>query len=246
MHLFVNANYPFMKWRKYGYIFSFTTLGDRDDRPRNQGGAEVERRLHGRDARPGPRRAGRVGRRPARRARPVGLGSAEIQRFGESNDFLIRVDRDEVRGADGEQGRSRGSEPGSPDRRSRCGARKTSAPRSGPNSNGAPRRRWRSGSWRSSSTSACATSSGSRRRACIALFHDVLFVIGAMTILNREFSLNVVAALLTIAGFSINDTIIVFDRIRENDADLAPRELLRRRGPERSTRRCPARSSRPA
>jgi len=50
----------------------------------------------------------------------------------------------------------------------------------------------------------------------IALFHDVLIVIGAMAITGREFDLTVVAAILTVAGYSINDTVVIYDRIREN------------------------------
>ncbi len=52
--------------------------------------------------------------------------------------------------------------------------------------------------------------------AVIALIHDVLVVLGAISLTNREMSLPVLAALLTIVGYSINDTIVVFDRIREN------------------------------
>ena len=48
-----------------------------------------------------------------------------------------------------------------------------------------------------------------------ALFHDVVVTLGALMFTGREVSLTVVAALLTIAGYSINDTIVVFDRIRE-------------------------------
>jgi len=51
--------------------------------------------------------------------------------------------------------------------------------------------------------------------AVVALFHDVFVTLGVLCFTNREISLTVVAALLTIAGFSINDTIVVFDRIRE-------------------------------
>jgi len=51
--------------------------------------------------------------------------------------------------------------------------------------------------------------------AVVALFHDVFVTLGVLCFLNREVSLTVVAALLTIAGYSINDTIVVFDRIRE-------------------------------
>ena len=52
--------------------------------------------------------------------------------------------------------------------------------------------------------------------AIIALVHDVLVVIGMFSIFDKEFSLTVVAALLTVVGYSLNDTIVVFDRIREN------------------------------
>lgn len=48
-----------------------------------------------------------------------------------------------------------------------------------------------------------------------ALLHDVIVTVGALMLTGREISLTVVAALLTIAGYSINDTIVVFDRIRE-------------------------------
>lgn len=50
----------------------------------------------------------------------------------------------------------------------------------------------------------------------IALIHDVLFTLGFLSITNREISTSVIAALLTLIGYSINDTIVVFDRIREN------------------------------
>jgi len=49
-----------------------------------------------------------------------------------------------------------------------------------------------------------------------AIAHDVIVTLGALSIANREMSLPVLAALLTIVGYSINDTIVVFDRIREN------------------------------
>lgn len=52
--------------------------------------------------------------------------------------------------------------------------------------------------------------------AVIALFHDVFITVGLLTIFGREISLPVVAALLTIVGYSINDTIVISDRIREN------------------------------
>jgi len=52
--------------------------------------------------------------------------------------------------------------------------------------------------------------------AIIALIHDVLVTLGAFSVTNREISLPIVAAFLTIVGYSINDTIVIYDRIREN------------------------------
>ncbi|MFW5908216.1 MAG: protein translocase subunit SecF [Desulfosalsimonas sp.] len=52
--------------------------------------------------------------------------------------------------------------------------------------------------------------------AIVALIHDVIITVGVFTILGKEFSLPIVAALLTIIGYSLNDTIVIFDRIREN------------------------------
>lgn len=50
----------------------------------------------------------------------------------------------------------------------------------------------------------------------VALVHDVIVTIGVLSLLDREFSLTIIAALLTIVGYSINDTIVIYDRIREN------------------------------
>jgi len=52
--------------------------------------------------------------------------------------------------------------------------------------------------------------------AIVALIHDVTITVGIFSIFDKEFTLPVIAALLTIIGYSLNDTIIVFDRIREN------------------------------
>jgi preprotein translocase subunit SecF len=52
--------------------------------------------------------------------------------------------------------------------------------------------------------------------AVIAVFHDTIITIGLFSLFNKEISLTVVAALLTLVGYSMNDTIVVFDRIREN------------------------------
>jgi len=61
--------------------------------------------------------------------------------------------------------------------------------------------------------------------AVIAVFHDTIITIGLFSIFNKEISLTVVAALLTLVGYSMNDTIVVFDRIREN-LKLMRRESL--------------------
>ena len=52
--------------------------------------------------------------------------------------------------------------------------------------------------------------------AIVALIHDVTITVGIFSLLDKEFTLAIIAALLTIIGYSLNDTIIVFDRIREN------------------------------
>ncbi|MBB6145464.1 preprotein translocase subunit SecF [Silvibacterium bohemicum] len=52
--------------------------------------------------------------------------------------------------------------------------------------------------------------------AVVAVFHDTLITIGAFSLSNQEISLTVIAAILTLVGYSMNDTIVVFDRIREN------------------------------
>lgn len=63
--------------------------------------------------------------------------------------------------------------------------------------------------------------------AIAALFHDVLITLGVFTVLRLEITLAIVAAFLTIVGYSLNDTIVVFDRIREN-LRLLRREQLER------------------
>ena len=52
--------------------------------------------------------------------------------------------------------------------------------------------------------------------AVFAVFHDTLVTLGLFSLFNREINLTVIAALLTLVGYSVNDTIVVFDRIREN------------------------------
>lgn len=52
--------------------------------------------------------------------------------------------------------------------------------------------------------------------AVVAVFHDTLITVGAFSLVNQEITLTVIAAILTLIGYSMNDTIVVFDRIREN------------------------------
>ncbi len=61
--------------------------------------------------------------------------------------------------------------------------------------------------------------------AVVAVFHDTLITIGAFSLSNQEITLTVIAAILTLVGYSMNDTIVVFDRIREN-LRLSRREPL--------------------
>jgi preprotein translocase subunit SecF len=61
--------------------------------------------------------------------------------------------------------------------------------------------------------------------AVVACFHDTVITIGAFSLSNQEISLTVIAAILTLIGYSMNDTIVVFDRIREN-LRLSRREPL--------------------
>ncbi len=214
MHFFVNANYPFMKWRRVGYIFSLVTfaisviglvaLGGPKWSVDFTGGTLIQILLD----KPLEISAIRAA------LGPVGLDTGEIQRFGESNEYLLRVDRTKY----GEKTAPTVVEA------LRTGlsgvsidVRRTEDV--GPRVGGELKR-----------GAAIALTFGllsvlvyvavryEMRFAAagvIALFHDIIFVTGVLTIFHREFSLGVVAALLTIAGYSINDTIIVFDRIRE-------------------------------
>lgn len=61
--------------------------------------------------------------------------------------------------------------------------------------------------------------------AVVALMHDIVIVLGAFVLTQKEISLPVVAAVLTVAGYSINDSIVIFDRIRENLRKFQKMEL---------------------
>jgi preprotein translocase subunit SecF len=62
--------------------------------------------------------------------------------------------------------------------------------------------------------------------AVVAVFHDTLITVGAFSLTNQEITLTVIAALLTLIGYSMNDTIVIFDRIRENLASSRRESLV--------------------
>jgi preprotein translocase subunit SecF len=61
--------------------------------------------------------------------------------------------------------------------------------------------------------------------AILALFHDVVLTVGVMALLRTEMTLTVLAAILTLIGYSLNDTIVIFDRVRENRSRYPNRAL---------------------
>ncbi|HSR68166.1 MAG TPA: protein translocase subunit SecF [Acidobacteriota bacterium] len=61
--------------------------------------------------------------------------------------------------------------------------------------------------------------------AIVALFHDVFITVGFFALFGKEVSLTVIAALLTLVGYSLNDTIVIFDRVRENSRLMRRRSL---------------------
>lgn len=62
--------------------------------------------------------------------------------------------------------------------------------------------------------------------AVVALFHDVIITLGFFSVFNWEISMSVIAAFLTIVGYSLNDTIVIYDRIRENRFGLRNKSLI--------------------
>ena len=79
--------------------------------------------------------------------------------------------------------------------------------------------------------------------ALFALFHDVILTFGFFALTQLEFDLNIVAAILTIIGYSLNDSIVTYDRIRENFRKYGE-WIWSRCSTFRSTKRCRAPSSR--
>lgn len=62
--------------------------------------------------------------------------------------------------------------------------------------------------------------------AVVGIIHDVVITIGLLALLGKEINLSILAALLTLIGYSINDTIVIFDRIRENESRVSPSTIL--------------------
>ena len=62
--------------------------------------------------------------------------------------------------------------------------------------------------------------------AVVALSHDIFFTLGILSLFNIDFNLSTIAAILTIAGYSINDTVVIFDRVRENLRKYKKMELV--------------------
>jgi preprotein translocase subunit SecF len=157
----------------------------------------------------------------------IGVNSTQVQTFGRASDKHLRGDagrprhRDPAR-ARREAGRGRGV--GDPEGRlgrgeggqSAEGGRRQVAAVRDPADHGLHRLPLRP---------------ALRAGTVVALLHDAVLTIGAFAITYKEFSLTTVAAILTIIGFSMNDTIVVFDRIRENAARLRDRALRPGRQP---------------
>jgi preprotein translocase subunit SecF len=60
----------------------------------------------------------------------------------------------------------------------------------------------------------------------VSLLHDIIVTYGAISVLNLEYNLSLMAVILTIIGFSINDTIVIFDRVRENAKKMKKADLV--------------------
>ncbi|MBC76185.1 MAG: protein translocase subunit SecF [Halobacteriovoraceae bacterium] len=61
--------------------------------------------------------------------------------------------------------------------------------------------------------------------AIVALLHDVIIIIGIFSLMDKEFSLQIVGALLAVIGYSVNDTVVVYDRVREHEEKYTSRSL---------------------
>ena len=214
--LLPNTQIPFMKWRKYAYMFSalvvvatvayLVTRGPKYSVDFT-GGTLLQ---VGMAKAPHPDQMREV-------LEGLGYGNAELQQAGDGNEFLIRLPRQAERA----YARIDSAVTAQfPDARPELRREETVGPRIGEELRG-------KAFWAVVfSLGAILLYVGLRYEfkfafgAVVALFHDVFAAFGLMMFLQREISLTVIAALLTLAGYSINDTIVVFDRIRERRKQL--------------------------
>lgn len=143
------------------------------------------------------------------------VGTFEIQEFGDPREILVRVEKSDTSGDLGPKVIGR-FEQDNPDRTVELRREETVGPRIGKELRGKAFLAIVFSilgiliyiSWRFEFRFAVA--------AVIALLHDVMITLGFFSIMDFEISLSVIAAFLTIVGYSLNDTIVVFDRIRED------------------------------
>jgi preprotein translocase subunit SecF len=146
----------------------------------------------------------------------VGLGESQIQRFGSSSEFVIRVPEFEAAGESSVEQAVRGALDAAYGDGWEIARREAVGPRVG--------QELQRGALIAILVSFCLTLLYLAFRfewrfgvaAVIATIHDILITFGFISLMNIEISLTTVAAILTIVGYSLNDTIVVFDRIREN------------------------------
>jgi len=138
----------------------------------------------------------------------IGWGDSEIQKFGEGNEVLIRVKKQEVGTRVADQIKAALARD-FPDNKFEVRREEKVGPKIGRELKG-------KAVWAILYAMIGILIYKFAVGAIAALFHDVLITVGIFSILNKEISLAIVAALLTIVGYSLNDTIVVFDRIRED------------------------------
>ena len=145
-----------------------------------------------------------------------GLAGAQVQDFGEAGEFLINVARTDRDVMDASQELLDGLKAGMPDYQVELRREESVGPKIG-------------GELKTAAQSSVLAALVlivlyiSVRfvfrygiAAIMALVHDIMLTLGLFSLLNMEISLSIIAAFLTIIGYSLNDTIVVFDRIREN------------------------------
>ena len=143
------------------------------------------------------------------------LGEVGLQEFGSPDNVLIRLQRQEGEEAEQTAAINRvkealGAQRRVPSHRARgaAGERRAVSRR--------PVRAWPRRCCRSPPTFGFASNGSSGSPACSPCCTTVIAIVGVFALLGYEFNLTIVAAILTIAGYSINDSVVVFDRIREN------------------------------